>query len=111
MEIPITCDVMCPICYDVLCDPVELHCGHPCCLDHVKKMDKCPICAIPALVTQWKPNYYLSRMTNNTVRCCKYERNGCAFKGNRSEVEQHSVACSTKPVKVLSKLKIHKVRA
>ena len=56
----------CPICLEILFNPVDTVCGHPIC-KRCHKSNKCPICRY---VGMWRTNYYLNRITMNIPYKC-----------------------------------------
>lgn len=76
-------DIKCPVCLEILDNPVSAPCGHPICADHSSKCSKCPVCR--ADTPLWYHSYTLKRICDSVTRTCE----GCGFKGNRAEMNEH----------------------
>ncbi|CAO2636278.1 E3 ubiquitin-protein ligase TRIM31 [Lemmus lemmus] len=64
-------DVTCPICIEILQDPVTIDCGHNFCLYCINQVGKtteilqCPLCKLPVNKNTFRPNKLLASLAEN----------------------------------------------
>mmetsp|Transcript_7075 Transcript_7075/g.23429 ORF Transcript_7075/g.23429 Transcript_7075/m.23429 type:complete len:355 (+) Transcript_7075:70-1134(+) len=90
---------LCPVCNNVMVDPVAPPCGHSFCskctqtLEHPEQGGKieCPTCARPALASSVRPSSMMSWLLGGVrVRCTAP---GCGHESDRSSAGAHAAAC------------------
>eukprot|EP00299_Pterocystis_sp_00344_P014925 c7431_g1_i1.p1 GENE.c7431_g1_i1~~c7431_g1_i1.p1 ORF type:complete len:417 (+),score=86.81 c7431_g1_i1:73-1323(+) len=96
-------EFICPICQDVLEQPVSLRsCEHnfcrDCILDHVRKSKKCPVCRALTREQDVQP---INRSLNNLMRKhkihCQFRARGCQIVETLETIGIHEGACDFLP--------------
>ena len=79
-------ELKCPICLELVSDPVQTSCGHLFCGKCIKETETCPVDRKTFTST---PDYFNSRRLNDfKVKCPNFER-GCSWQGELREAEEH----------------------
>ena len=102
-QTPVDKNFFCPICTDVLKDPVQCHNQHlfcrACITEHLKNSQTCPVCmqelteealSKPARIVTG----YLDRLTIS----CEHKERGCVELVELGRLETHISVCEYKPV-------------
>ena len=80
-------DLKCPICLDLVSDPVQTSCGHLFCGECVKDIEQCPIDREDFTTTQ--DHFNKRRLRSFKVKCPNSKR-GCKWQGNLGDAEGHT---------------------
>ena len=90
-------EVKCPICWELVSDPVQTSCGHLFCGECITGTSTCPVDR--KQFTSYSDKFNDRRLRNFKVKCPKKER-GCQWQGNLGDVDKHtSVNCDYATVK------------
>ena len=80
-------DLKCPICLELVSDPVQTSCGHLFCGECIKGIKQCPIDREDFTTT---PDYFNKRRLRSfKVKCPNFER-GCSWQGDLGDSEKHT---------------------
>ncbi len=89
-------DLNCPICLELVSDPVQTSCGHLFCGKCIEGIKQCPIDREDFTTT---PDHYnRRRLRSFNVKCPNSER-GCLWQGNLGDAQDHTSTCISKQVK------------
>ena len=77
----------CPICLELVSDPVQTNCGHLFCGECIKDTEKCPIDREDFTTIQ--DHFNRRRLRSFKVKCPNSER-GCKWQGDLGDVEGHT---------------------
>jgi len=85
-------EYLCPICHDLIQDPVETECSHlfceTCLATHVDKGgDKCPLCNVEINADEFSYPSFIKRKLQSIQVSCTYPE--CTFKGSWKEIQIH----------------------
>ncbi|SAL97393.1 hypothetical protein [Absidia glauca] len=101
---PVPLDLVCNICSEVLCEPVQVHCGedhifcHQCILPLVDSKQSndipCPTCNMPMNANTLQPSKFVQRQLGRLAIRCQYHASGCPWTGTLSS--DHISHCTFK---------------
>ena len=80
-------ELQCPICLELVSDPVQTNCGHIFCGKCIKRTKTCPIDRKTFTVTP--DEFNKRRLKNFKVKCPNSEK-GCYWQGDLGEAEKHT---------------------
>ena len=80
-------ELKCPICLELVCDPVQTSCGHLFCGKCIKETQTCPVDR--KQFTSHKDNYNDRRVRNLKVKCPNKGR-GCQWQGDLGGAARHT---------------------
>ncbi|KAI8078644.1 uncharacterized protein BX664DRAFT_342381 [Halteromyces radiatus] len=102
-ELPL--DLLCGICSDVLCEPIQVHCGE----DHMfcegcislfftgKEDIRCPTCSMPLNRNAFQSSKFVERQLGRLSIKCLYHNLGCTWTGSLSSDHIQKCTVSTRP--------------
>ena len=80
-------ELKCPICLELVSDPVQTSCGHLFCGKCIEGIEECPIDREDFTTT---PDHFNSRRLKKfKVKCPNFER-GCSWQGDLGDAEEHT---------------------
>ena len=83
-------DLKCPICLELVSDPVQSSCGHLFCEECIKGIEQCPVCSYDRNSFKTTPDHYnRRRLRSFKVKCPKSEE-GCDWQGDLGDAERHT---------------------
>ena len=87
--------LQCPVCFEIVLEPVQTSCGHLFCKRCVQEVTRCPACREQFTSM---PDHF----NNRQVRClrvkCPFMANGCKWVGDLGDVDDHeAVRCKFLP--------------
>ena len=93
----------CPICQDVLKDPVQCHNEHyfckACMTQHLKNSQTCPVCMEKVTKkTLTKPTRIVTNYLDGLIINCDHSERGCTKLIQLGRLEAHNRTCKYKPV-------------
>ena len=80
-------DLKCPICLELVSDPLQTSCGHLFCGECIKDIEQCPIDREDFTTTQ--DHFNRRRLRSFKVKCPNSER-GCKWQGDLGDAEGHT---------------------
>ena len=87
--------LQCPVCFQIVLEPVQTHCGHLFCEKCVRGVTRCPACH--KQFTSLPDHFHNRRVRSLRVKC-PFTANGCKWVGNLGDVGDHeAVWCELKP--------------
>ena len=86
-QIELLDELQCPICLELVSDPVQTSCGHLFCGECIKGTNTCPIDRW--WFTSHADNFNDRRVRNFKVKCPQKER-GCKWQGDLGDAEEHA---------------------
>ena len=100
--------LQCPVCFEIVLEPVQTSCGHLFCTKCVRGVTKCPACQEPFTSV---PDHFNNRRVLSLRVKCPFTANGCKWVGDLGDVGDHVAArCKfqTKPCPYCDFTTIHK---
>ena len=82
-------DLKCPICLELVSDPVQTSCGHLFCGECIKGIKQCPYDRED--FTSTPDHFNRRRLRSFKVKCPNFER-GCSWQGDLGDSEKHTKA-------------------
>ena len=79
-------DLKCPVCLQLVSDPVQTSCGHLFCDECMEGIDVCPVDGLDFTLTPDHLND--ARVCNFKVKCPQKE-NGCQWQGRLGDIDKH----------------------
>ena len=87
--------LQCPVCFEIVLEPVQTSCGHLFCKRCVEGVTRCPVCR--KQFTSVPDNFNNRRVRSLRVKC-SFTANGCKWMGDLGDVGDHEVArCEFQP--------------
>ena len=89
--------LLCPVCLEIVLEPVQTSCGHLFCKKCVRGVTKCPACREQFTSM---PDHFNNRRVRSLRVKCPFTANGCKWVGDLGDVGDHeAVQCEfqTKP--------------
>ena len=85
-------DLKCPICQELVNDPVLTSCGHLFCIECIKGEDFCSLCRERFSLF---PDQRTKRQIRNLTVQCTHNNTGCTWQGNLGDFQKHlETSCS-----------------
>ena len=89
--------LQCPVCFEIVLEPVQTNCGHLFCKKCVEGITKCPVCREQFTSV---PDHFNNRRVRSLRVKCPYTANGCKWVGDLGDVNDHEAAqCEFHPHK------------
>ena len=93
-------ELQCPICQEILQEPLQTSCGHlfcqHCLLEALQRRPRdCPLCR--QRQTHMKDAFNHRKVTNLQVKCSNHPK-GCSWVGTLGSAEEHRASCSLETV-------------
>ena len=83
-------ELRCPICLELVSDPVQTSCGHLFCGECIEDITQCPVdCGV---FTTTPDHFNNRRVRNFKVKCPKKGR-GCQWQGSLGDADKHTTSC------------------
>ena len=87
--------LQCPVCFEIVLEPVQTSCGHLFCKKCVKGVTRCPVCRKQFTSV---PDHFNNRRARSLRVKCPFTANGCKWVGDLGDVGDHEAArCEFKP--------------
>ena len=87
--------LQCPVCFDIVLEPVQTSCGRLFCGKCVDKTATCPACRKQFTSV---PDHFNNRRVRSLRVKCPYTANGCKWVGDLGDVNDHeAVQCEFQP--------------
>ena len=87
--------LQCPVCYEIVLEPVQTSCGHLFCKKCVRGVIRCPTCR--EQFTSMPDRFNNRRVLSLRVKC-PFTENGCKWVGDLGDVGDHeAVQCEFQP--------------
>ena len=87
--------LQCPVCFQIVLEPVQTSCGHLFCEKCVRGVTRCPACR--KQFTRMLDHYNKRRVQSLRVKC-SFTANGCKWVGDLGDVGDHeAVRCEFQP--------------
>ena len=87
--------LQCPVCFEIVLEPVQTSCGHLFCKKCVRGVTKCPACR--EQFTSMLDHFNNRRVRSLRVKC-PFTANGCKWVGDLGDVGDHeAVRCEFQP--------------
>ena len=87
--------LQCPVCFEIVLEPVQTSCGHLFCKKCVEGIATCPVCRL------WftsMPDHFNNRRTRSLSVKCSFTASGCKWVGDLGDVGDHEAAqCEFQP--------------
>ena len=80
-------ELKCPICLELVSDPVQTSCGHLFCGKCIEGIKQCPIDRELFTTT---PDHFNKRRVRNFKVKCRNKGRGCQWQGNLGDVDKHT---------------------
>jgi len=81
--------LQCPVCFEIVSEPVQTSCGHLFCKKCVDKVTKCPACREQFTSV---PDHFNNRRVRSLRVKCPFTANGCKWVGDLGDVGDHVAA-------------------
>ena len=81
--------LQCPVCFEIVLEPVQTSCGHLFCTKCVRGVTKCPACREPFTSV---PDHFNNRRVLSLRVKCPFTANGCKWVGDLGDVGDHVAA-------------------
>ena len=89
--------LQCPVCFEIVLEPVQTSCGHLFCKKCVEIVAMCPACREQFISV---PDHFNNRRVRSLRVKCPYTVNGCKWVGDLGDVNDHeAVQCECHPNK------------
>ena len=83
--------LQCPVCFEIVLEPVQTSCGHLFCKKCVRGVTKCPVCREQFTSV---PDHFNKRRVRSLRVKCPFTANGCKWVGDLGDVGDHvAVRC------------------
>ena len=83
--------LQCPVCFEIVLEPVQTSCGHLFCKKCVRGTTKCPVCREQFTSV---PDHFNKRRVRSLRVKCPFTANGCKWVGDLGDVGDHvAVRC------------------
>ena len=87
--------LQCPVCFEIVLEPVQTSCGHLFCEKCVRGVTKCPACREQFTSM---PDHFNNRRVKSLRVKCPFTANGCKWVGDLGDVGDHeAVQCKFLP--------------
>ena len=87
--------LQCPVCFEIVLEPVQTSCGHLFCKKCVKGVTRCPVCRKQFTSV---PDHFNNRRARSLRVKCSFTANGCKWVGDLGDVGDHEAArCKFQP--------------
>ena len=87
--------LQCPVCFEIVLEPVQTSCGHLFCKKCIQGVATCPVCR--KRFTSM-PDHFNNRRVKSLRVTCPYTANGCKWGGDLGVVGDHEAArCKFQP--------------
>ena len=87
--------LQCPVCFEIVLEPVQTSCGHLFCKKCVKGVTRCPVCRKQFTSV---PDHFNNRRARSLRVKCPFTANGCKWVGDLGDVGDHEAArCEFQP--------------
>ena len=88
-QIELLDELKCPICLELVSDPVQTSCGHLFCGECIEGIQECPVDRELFTTT---PDLFNNRRVRNFKVKCPNRRGGCQWQGNLGDIDNHTAA-------------------
>ena len=79
-------DLQCPVCFEIVLEPVQTSCGHLFCKECVEGVTRCPSCCEQFTSV---PGHFNNRWVRSLRVKCSFAANGCKWVGDLGDVGEH----------------------
>ena len=87
--------LQCPVCFEIVMEPVQSNCGHLFCKKCIQSVATCPVCRKQFTSV---PDYFNNRRVRSLRVKCPFTANGCKWVGDLGNVNDHeAVQCEFQP--------------
>ena len=87
--------LQCPVCFEIVLEPIQTSCGHLFCKKCVEGIAICPVCRKQFTSM---PDHFNSRRARSLRVKCPFTANGCKWVGDLGDVGDHEAArCKFRP--------------
>ena len=87
--------LQCPVCFEIVMEPVQTSCGHLFCKKCIEGVATCPVCREQFTSI---PDHFNNRRVRSLRVKCPFTANGCKWVGDLGDVNDHeAVQCEFQP--------------